>query len=199
MLSAESNKMLRKTLSQDSSFDSNFYKDRLDWTGKFINESLSIIESNYSRFPTRNRWNCNCHAIHDNDYDALMIDYSFLRKEYTKVCKKFCSKNGYELVGLSDIWYNYYKTGQYQEPHNHLGKVSINQMRPEFKLFTAVHYMIFDNEHHSVTQFCDPNIIVPKVDWADIIFFPATWMHYVTENTSNFPRLTTAFTFQVRK
>lgn len=181
--------MLRRILSQDSNFDSNFYKDKLPWTRKFVRNNIKIIESNYSRFPTRNRWNCNCHVIHNDDHDALMIDYSFLREEYTKVCKKFCYENDYEFIDLSDIWYNYYKTGQYQEPHAH---------ESGDKSFTAVHYLIFDKKKHSQTQFCDPTIVAPKVNQGDIIFFPASWEHYVPGNTSTSPRLTVAFTFLVK-
>ena len=32
--------------------------------------NIDIIERNYSLFPTRNQWNCNCHVVHDNDLDA---------------------------------------------------------------------------------------------------------------------------------
>ena len=193
MLLGVLSKMLRRILSRDSNFNSNFYKDKLSWTRKFVRNNIKVIEANYSRFPTKNRWNCNCHVIHDDDRDAFMIDYSFLREEYTKVCKKFCYENGYELVSLSDIWYNYYKMGQYQEPHDHLGNVKDGRFN-----FTAVHYLIFDKNKHSQTKFCDSTIVAPKVKQGDIIFFPAPWRHYVPENTSTSSRLTTAFTFLVK-
>ena len=180
----ESNKMLRKTHSVVS--NSKFYRRRLWWTNRFVKNNINIIESNYSKFPNRNRWNCDCHVIHDDDYDVQSINFPFLREQYQKVIEGFCKKENLKLYSIGDLWYNYYKTGQYQEPHNHQGGE---------KSFTAVHYMIFNNKHHSGTKFSDSDIVAPKVKQGDILFFPANWSHYVPFNETTIPRLTLAFTF----
>ena len=109
------------------------------------------------------------------------------REEYEKVVKDFCRKENLRLSHLSDLWYNYYKRGQYQEPHTHDGPVG--------KSFTAVHYMIFDRKHHSETKFVDSDIVSPKVKQGHILFFPSNWTHYVPYNQTTIPRLTVAFTF----
>ena len=97
-----------------------------------------------------------------------------------KVTKKF----GIIEYHLSDIWYNYYKQGQYQEPHIHEGNGGL----------TAVHYLIFDPRYHIPTVFDNPKINSPSVKSGDIIFFPDSFYHHVPKNETNNPRLTIAFT-----
>ena len=50
------------------------------------------IKKNYSMYPNRNKWKCDCHVIHDYDQNVYPIDYLFLRKEYEKLAKKVCKK-----------------------------------------------------------------------------------------------------------
>ena len=164
---------------------SKFYKKKLEWTSNFVQKNISAIERNYEKFPSKNRWNCNCHVVHDDDLDAEPIDYEFLKTEYEKEAIIFCEKNGLKFNGFGSIWYNYYKTGQYQEPHNHDGG------------FTFIHYMIFDKDRHSATQFTDPNLESPQIEQGDILIFDGTIQHYVPANSSTNPRLTVAFTFDV--
>lgn len=167
--------------------DSIFYRENLGWTKKFVQNNIDKIEYNHKLYPNRNKWNCDCHVIHDydNDLDLCEIDFHFLRKKYTEFVNKFCQKNNLKLKHISDIWYNYYKKYQYQEPHDH---GNING-------YTAVHYMILDPKNHSSTKFVDKNIKTPEVKQGDILIFPANLFHYVPANYSEAPRLTTAFTF----
>jgi len=181
MLSEESNRTLRKIRSVDSNSD--FYKINVPWTNEFVFKNIDLIENNYTLYPNRNRWNCNCHVIHDNDFDVPQIDFAFLRTEYERIVHEFCSIRNIKLKHISDIWYNYYKVGQYQEPHIHEGGG-----------YTVVHYMIFDEKNHSPTKFTDPKIVSPKVESGDIIIFPSSYEHYVPSNISGQPRLTIAFT-----
>jgi hypothetical protein len=161
-----------------------FYKKNLYWTKEFIKNNINIIEKNYSLYPNRNRWNCNCHVIHDNDKDVQLINYSFLRKKYEKITKEVCKLFKIKNYALSDIWYNYYKKSQYQEPHIHEGQGGL----------TAVHYLIFNSKNHSKTCFTDLKIKPPKIKSGDILFFPDNLEHYVPENKTEEPRLTVAFT-----
>ena len=163
--------------------ESKFYKRNLEWTNNFVQRNIGAIERNYKKFPSKNKWNCNCHVIHDNDLDAEPIDYDFLRSEYEQQARIFCESRGLKFKGLGPIWYNYYKSGQYQEPHDHDGG------------YTFVHYMIFDKNIHSSTKFTDVNIESPEIDQGDILIFDGTIQHYVPANNSTSPRLTTAFTF----
>ncbi len=169
---------------------SNFYKRNLKWTKEFVKKNINIIEHNYSSHPYKNKWNCNVHTVHDYETsNVYRINYEFLRREYEKVSVDATRKFGIDNYYFSDIWYNYYKKGQYQEPHNHAdGNAGI----------TAVHYLIFDPRYHSYTNFTDTDVKSPKVKMGDILFFPNALEHYVPENETNKPRLTIAFTISRR-
>ena len=176
--------MLPKILSPD--LNSKFYKRNLKWTEDYVKENINIIENNYKKFPNRNRWQCDCHVIHDDEHyndDVLPINFIFLREEYEKITLDFCNEKKLKLKHISDIWYNYYKIGQYQEPHIHDGNG-----------YTVVHYMIFDPKYHFPTKFTESKIISPEIKRGDILFFPSDYEHYVPKNLTTMPRLTTAFT-----
>ena len=162
-----------------------YYKRKLDWSQEFVDNNIDIIEENYKKFPTKNRWNCNVHTMHDDDdhyEDLLTIDFAYLRQEYEKIAPDIARFFGMKEYHLSDIWYNYYKKQQYQEPHIHDGNGGL----------TAVHYLIFDAKKHSKT--CFNNIESPNIDEGDILFFPDNLEHFVPENKTDSPRLTVAFT-----
>ena len=171
-------------MSYQSGTNKIFYKKNLSWTNDFVKSNIDKIERNYKKHPTRNRWNCNCHVIHDDDLDVEYINFDYLRKKYEKIVKNVTKKYNIEKYHLSDIWYNYYKKGQYQEVHTHAGNGGV----------TAVHYLLFNNKEHSHTHFIDKNIKSPKIKQGDILFFPCDLQHYVPENETTVPRLTTAFT-----
>ena len=79
-------------------------------------------------------------------------------------------KFGIKSFRLGDIWYNYYKKGQYQEPHVHDGGPGL----------TAVHYLIFDPRYHSYTNFSDTNVTLNKgMKIAQLVLYP-----HVTANVS---------------
>ena len=183
------------------------YKRHLKWTNEFVKNNISIIEKNYSLYPSRTQWNNmtvydkeshkfvdiweDVHSVHDYEMkDIYRIDYKFLRQQYTKVTADVTREYGLERYGISDIWYNYYKKGQYQIPHKHLGPY--NDQPPGG--LTAIHYMIFDPKVHSTTHFTDPNIKPLKVRAGDIVFFPDDLEHYVPKSETDKPRLTVAFT-----
>jgi len=166
-----------------------FYKKNLKWTNKFVKENISNIEKNYNNFPSRNKWNCDCHVVHEDDTDVYPVNYLFLKKEYEKLSKTVCKKFKIKDYHLSDIWYNYYKQNQYQEPHTHAGQGGL----------TAVHYLIFNPNYHSVTHFTNEQIKSPKIKQGDILFFPANIEHFVPKNKTDEPRLTVAFTITKRR
>ena len=172
-------------------FDTKFWIKNLSWTNNFVSDNISIIEENYKKFPTRNRWNCNCHVIHDDDYDTdniTHINYSFLRNEYIKLTKHFLEENSINRdFVLGDIWYNYYKFDQFQEPHVHEST------------FTIVHYLLYDESIHSQTKFTNTNIVMPKIKQGDVVIFPGFYEHYVEKNISNLPRLTIALGITLKK
>jgi len=160
-----------------------FYKTHLNWTNEFVENNIQVIEDNYSMWPTRNRWNCNVHAVHDNDEDVPGIDFTYLRNKYEDLAVEVAKHYNMKEYHLSDLWYNYYKEGQYQEPHMHDGHGGV----------TAVHYMLFDPKEHNLTEFTDGDKS-PDIQQGDILFFDCHKEHYVPQSNSTKPRLTVAFT-----
>jgi hypothetical protein len=161
-----------------------FYLTELDFTNIFLEKNLPIIEKNYKLFPNRNKWNCNCHVIHDNDLDVEPIDFKFLKDNYTQIIKNFVNEFYKDKdFFLSDIWYNYYKEGQYQESHTH------------DSTFTAVHFILFNSKEHANLEFTDKEInkIKPIIKQNDFLIFPGQLEHYVPKNKNKTPRLTVAF------
>ena len=186
--------MLPKTPSSILNFEdlgNEIYRYHINWTENFYKNNINIIENNYKKFPNRNRWSCNCHVIHDDDYDAMMIDYKFLRKCYSEIVNNFCLQKNYYHPEMSDIWYNYYKVGQYQEPHIH-GELDIVGL-------TVVHYILYNELYHEPTRFTDPSIKLPEIRQGDFLIFPSNYEHYVLENKSSSPRLTIAFSVTLSK
>ena len=164
----------------------NFLIINCDWSQKFLDENLSKIEKNYSLFPKKNRWNCDCHVIHDDDQHQNLhhIDYHFLRNQYTDIAKKITTEfyNDSNFY-LSDIWYSYYKKNQYQEPHTHDSTL------------TAVHFLQYNKKFHSPLEFTNSsyNQISSEICQGRLIIFPGQYEHFVRPNLHDFPRITIAF------
>ena len=164
------------------------WKTYVPWTKDFVKDNINIIERNYRDYPFQNRWSAdgtNVHTGHSDDEDRRRyINYYFLGKEYEKIVERFCKENNVKQhYRIGDIWYNYYRGGQYQTPHTHEGD------------FTAVHYLKFNRFKHSTTKFVDPTIRMPFIREGTLIIFPATYAHYVKPQKSEDSRLTIAFGF----
>lgn len=133
-----------------------------------------------------------------------------IRDEYLKCIDSFFDKPW--LVDLSEIWYNVYENGEWQESHRHIG------MGGKRTHFACVHFLSFDHENHSPLTFNDPlsmhrclgyeleNARVPenldmRVREGDLIMFPAWLEHSVGPGkpTPNNPRITVAFNLTLEK
>jgi len=169
----------------------------VEWTKKFVNENIDKIELNWSLYPNKTTWNCNCHVVFDSENDFLIrrIDFDFLRKKYTQIISQYCYSKGQHLDKLGDIWYNYYKINQYQESHNHISDDHIGSTSKEF---VCVHFLIYDPEVHSKLMFEDQTLVVPEVSSGDILIFSGEEYHYVNESKTDSPRLTIAFGFAIK-
>lgn len=160
-----------------------FLKVKLNWTRNFVLAHEKILEENHKMFPNRNKWNCDCHVVHDTDKDIKNFDFNFLRKAYEPISKEVCLAYGLKYKHVSDIWYNYYKTNQFQEPHIHEGNG-----------LTAIHYLLYNPKIHKPTKFTNKELDIPEVQQDDLLFFPNSFEHYVEKSENKFPRLTVAFT-----
>ena len=135
--------------------------------------------------------------------------FSLLEKYYDDCINEFFDKEvEWEFAGR---WYNYYREGSYQESHDHLGTA----IKPIH--FSCIHYLSFDPEVHTSTEFIDPisalrchtitldrdfigDSYSPPVGEGDIIMFPSYLQHRVRQQKiSDIPRVTISFNVRVLK
>ena len=142
--------------------------------------------------------------IFTKENNSILTDY------YNEAITELFDKEvAWEIV--NGIWYNYYEKNSYQERHEHIAS-------PFEKIhFSCVHYLSYDKEVHTATEFRDPisairahsltlnrdfvgNYFVPTVEEGDLIMFPAYLEHRIfPQKVSNTPRITLSFNFEVTK
>ena len=135
---------------------------------------------------------------------------SILTDHYNEAITELFDKEvAWEIV--NGIWYNYYEKNSYQERHEHIAS-------PFEKIhFSCVHYLSYDKEVHTATEFRDPisalrahsltldrdfvgDYFMPTVEEGDLIMFPAYLEHRIfPQKVSDTPRITLSFNFEVTK
>ena len=105
--------------------------------------------------------------------------------------KYFLSLMSLKSCSMKDAWYELASKDVFHDIHTH-GPVG----------YSSVCYVEFDKEEHTGTRFVSPftdfltgNCLFgeAKVDEGDIIFFPASLMHFTSPNKSNKERLILSF------
>tara|TARA_X000001036_G_C20672556_1_gene802991 strand:- start:1765 stop:2364 length:600 start_codon:yes stop_codon:yes gene_type:complete len=104
-----------------------------------------------------------------------------------------------------ECWLNRYKSGHYQEVHNHVGVAQIScaymMNTPKDSGNFVFYNKAYDFLHQSglpalTTQpFRYNNRVTPPLEEGDIIFFPSNLEHYVSSNTSDQIRSTISANF----
>ena len=142
--------------------------------------------------------------IFTKENNSILTDY------YNEAITELFDKEvAWEIV--NGIWYNYYQKNSYQERHEHIAS-------PFEKIhFSCVHYLSYDKEVHTATEFHDPisalrahsltldrdfvgDYFMPTVEEGDLIMFPAYLEHRIfPQKVSNTPRITLSFNFEVTK
>ena len=134
-----------------------------------------------------------------------------IKVQYVKTLDGFFDKPW--EIELSEIWFNYYEHGEWQESHRHIGSGISGSCH-----FACVHFLVFDPEEHQPLTFNDPldlhrahgfemeSARVPesinmKVREGDLIMFPAWLEHEVLpgDPTPGNPRITIAFNVTVNQ
>jgi predicted 2-oxoglutarate/Fe(II)-dependent dioxygenase YbiX len=130
-----------------------------------------------------------------------------LRRQYLKVLSSFF--DDYWEISITNLWYNYYENGEYQEDHTHVSV--LNDIH-----FSCVHFLSYDSNIHAPLTFNDPlrltrNFsmemksnryserynIFPKE--GDFVMFPSYLSHEVKPGkpTPQYPRITISFNINV--
>ena len=147
-------------------------------------------------------------SYEDEDFNFdLFTQSETTQKLYEKYILRFFDRP--TKVNVSDMWFNYYSNGEYQEVHSHV-QPDMFAPRPHF---SCIHYLKFDPEVHQPVVFNDPirelrqtNSIEldsnnyeekyePQLREGSILMFPPYLEHYVpkSEPTPDNPRITVAF------
>ena len=142
-------------------------------------------------------------------FDTNSIVHGYYNKYLSKMFDK-----PVELI-ISDMWFNYYSNGEYQEPHHHINSLSVTNRQAHF---SCIHYLKFNENVHEPAIFFDPLALtrchsieldsnnyneryVPNVKEGTLMMFPSYLEHYVSKNvpTPDDPRVTIAFNIILTK
>ena len=137
-------------------------------------------------------------------------DSQEIQDQYMNVLKRLFDDDW--EADISDIWFNYYVDGEYQEAHTHFG----NYNKPLH--FACIHFLSFDPNRHSPLVFTDPitNLRATSVEMkssgyeekyfvnpkeGDFIMIPTYLEHEVKSGprTPDYPRITVSFNLTVLK
>ncbi len=160
----------------------------------------NLVTSFSSKDVTRTLWNP------ENDVGAE-VRYQFL-----KLIDSFFVDYPWS-IDCDHIWYNYYINGEWQESHNHISQMGVDQTH-----FAFVYFLSYNSKIHSPLIFNDPSEIIkcispaldpsemmgkyqPKVREGDVLMFPAYLQHEVRPGkpTPNYPRMTLAMNIKVKR
>ena len=147
----------------------------------------------------------------DNANMELFEKDSIVHEYYQKYLSRFFDK--FVRLDLSDIWFNYYSNGEYQEPHHHV--------HPNMKgktHFSCIHYLKYDPEVHQPVTFLDPLMLIrshslemdsnyyserysPEIREGSLLMFPSYLEHFVkkSDSTLDNPRISIAFNIIIKQ
>ena len=139
----------------------------------------------------------------DQEKDFIKKNRKILLENYNHTIEQFFDDR-YELH-FTDLWYNVYLDGEYQEIHDHLySKVNHSH-------FSFIHFLSFDEDEHQPPEFWDPlrsmrylrlemnsnncgEVYVPKIEEGDLLMFPSYLQHCVQPGKrTEKPRITISF------
>ena len=177
---------------------------------KKLKEEFLPHLSNDEMFSKVPHWQSNVETTFGSDTNNLLPWDTFIKesigllKEYIN---DFLNLNRIDFNIGTYAWLNRYRTGQYQEIHNHAG--NNNAISCAYMLSTPIDSgnFVFYNEgsdfwnNTPLREFTNNypfnNRFTPNMSEGDIIFFPSTLSHYVTFNNSTDVRSTISANFKI--
>jgi len=131
------------------------------------------------------------------EFEKLLSD------EFIKFATLLQPNTSYDICA-TEIWFNYYEKGQYQEPHMHL---PVNSLSHNFSFNYVLQEgededlcdLVLMNKNHTLTEtlnkefFLQYNECQEKIfpmNTGNILIFPCDMMHYTTPHKGDVPRIT---------
>lgn len=149
-------------------------------------------------------------SFSDDKFNDALIDSSTpigkeLTKQYNPVFTNFFDRSF--SIKITDMWYNFYDNGEYQEAHCHFGSWKSQNH------FACIHFVNYDHDRHSPLRLWDPSRNIRVSSWeffdkrnytdhidlnvreGDFIMIPAYLEHEVNPGkpTPDYPRITISF------
>ena len=137
---------------------------------------------------------------------------SLLETRYANCIDSFFGNTPYK-ISITEIWYNCYINGEFQEPHDHILMPNKNNLSTHF---SCIHFLSFYSTRHKPVQFHDPidqircfsyelngngykERVYPDISEGDFIMFPSYLIHSVepSPHTFDYPRITISMNIRV--
>ena len=181
-------------------FENNFYLTKFSYNNAdFTSSILSIFNKNK---PT-SIWDCLVESSHQLEHKPKvpsdlteLINYNLKSFFTTRLGSIFPN------LQITEIWYNIYTYGMFQETHTH-----------EDNAFAGIYFLDFDSSEHTAPIFYNPifynnfyhpafrNIseicYQPQVETGTLIIFPGNIPHEVLQQKSHKLRITISFNIAV--
>ena len=143
-------------------------------------------------------------------FNILEDNFPLLKREYLKAIGKIIKRPHKIDLEHGDAWYNVYQDGEFQDQHNHVSTLNLNQHH-----YSCVHFLSFNPEYHEPPVFNDPlsplpsytpeidespyrEVWEPEVKEGDLLMFPIYVPHSVYPcQKSDYPRITITFNFSL--
>ncbi len=190
-------------------FPISIFHGKVEDNGKLKDNILPFIQTTkqYNKPPEgwlTNNINTSYNNTEINCYDFLIEE---TQQQYQAVLNTFFDERF--NINVSQMWYNVYNGGEWQEEHTHTGTIG----SPIH--FACIHFLSFDPNIHTPVTFIDPLITTRalslemksngyndkvnlKYEEGDLIMFPSYLSHEVSPSIqSNYPRITISFNIEV--
>lgn len=188
-----------------------YYKKTFDDHYKVRTTLLKHIKSQYEKNPNNQppSWSCKVHTTQsrrDPIFDKVKGYYEFATDQFLKQIQFPDCR-----VDISEMWYNAYGSGQWQESHTHHGSEDV--------YFSAVHFLKYDKNIHPPLTMNNLNRVLMEPRFAgrqttldywhmsknievvegDIIFFPSLLEHQVNVQETDELRVTVSFNVKIQQ
>mgnify|MGYP001178664743 FL=1 len=190
-------------------FPISIFHGKVEDNGKLKDNILPFIQTTkqYNKPPEgwlTNNINTSYNNTEINCYDFLIEE---TQQQYQAVLNTFFDERF--NINVSQMWYNVYNGGEWQEEHTHTGTIG----SPIH--FACIHFLSFDPNIHTPVTFIDPLITTRalslemksngyndkvnlKYEEGDLIMFPSYLSHEVSPSIqSDYPRITISFNIEV--
>ena len=189
-----------------------YYKAKFEGHDEVKSTLLDYISEKYKQSPSNQpqKWSCNVHTSHGMHDEKLFS----LKETYEKGIIPFFEEVRMPTVeaDISEIWFNAYGKGQWQENHHHHG------CNPNL-YFSAVHFLKYDKSIHPAFVMNNMNRILVSpysigrktlldywnlneeidVEEGDLLIFPTFMEHQVNVQETDDLRVTVSFNIEVKQ